>query len=175
MWMMTPRGFYSAVQKRADHGTPYLTVRARSKKDLENLADLLPADAKPYREERWTDYPWRVRVTVGDWTKVCAILATEIDYDNFKDAVKDRQGKARANVYSRVWSALLSIERERSAKVPKTYAPAAFEGFDDYPTTEDLGLLIDSREQQDETARAERHRVAGTRTAPRRRAAKGKR
>lgn len=151
MWMMTPRGFYSAVQKSADKDTPFLTVRARSKQDLENLADLLPEDVEPYREERWTDYPWRIRIDVADWTKICATLALEIDYSNFKDAVKDRQGAARAKVYSRVWGALRDIERERSAKVPKQ-EPMAF----DWPEEEDAMALSG-------------HRLAGEPTTPRKR------
>lgn len=109
MWLMTPRGFYSAVQKRGDAPTR-LTVRARDKQDLENLKDLLP-NAKPYRKRGYSDYPWRINVSVAEWAEVCAQLALEVTYDNFKDEVKRVQGSERAAVYSRVWSALLNIEK----------------------------------------------------------------
>lgn len=158
MWIMTPRGFYSAVQKPAQRGTPLLTVRARSRADLENLREFLPEIA-PFTEDRWSDYPWRAVISVADWTKAVALMSTEVDYPNFKDEIKLRQGASRASVYSRVWGALLGIERERSAEVPH-YSPTAFKPkrrqaslLDDYPNAADLGTLIDQREMMDEDAR----------------------
>lgn len=108
MWVFTTRGFYSVVNK---HGDPadVLTVRARVKKDLENLSDLLP-EAKPYEEEFYTDYAWRIKVTAAEWAKVMAVLALDIDYDNFKDEVKRVQGTKRAGVYGGVWGKLLALQ-----------------------------------------------------------------
>lgn len=106
MWIITPRGFYSVVQKR---GESRLTVRARCEEDIRNLADLLP-DCEPFAS-RGTDYEWRLHCTVAEWSKVCALLALEVDYSNFKNEVRRVQGSKREGVYHRVWSALLALER----------------------------------------------------------------
>jgi hypothetical protein len=112
MWIMTTRGFYSAVQKRGDADEGMVTIRARVKADLERLGDLLP-DAKPYRQRGYSDYPWRVRVTAEEWAAAVKAMALEIDYSNFKNEVKRVQGGKRAQVYSRVWGVLLSLQPSR--------------------------------------------------------------
>ncbi len=48
--------------------------------------------------------PQRVEPRLG-------VIAGEIDYRNFKNAVAGRQGEARADVYARVWSELRELER----------------------------------------------------------------
>lgn len=106
MWIMTTRGFYSAVQHRGDPNR--IMVRARCEEDIRNLLDLI--DAEPWSLER-SDYEWRLECSVADWTTALAAMSLEIDYDNFKNAVAKRQGHERANVYMSVWSALLRLER----------------------------------------------------------------
>ena len=94
-----------------------LTVRARAKGDLENLRDLLTdqdGEVEPYKERFGTDYPWRIRVERAAWVRVAGELAAEIDYSNFKDTVKARQGAKRAGVYSRIWGVLLGLEARGS-------------------------------------------------------------
>lgn len=44
-------------------------------------------------------------------------MTTAIDYTNFKDSVKDRQGVERANVYLRVWSAVHGIATRRGRQL----------------------------------------------------------
>jgi hypothetical protein len=39
------------------------------------------------------------------------VVAGEIDYPNFKNAVAERQGRARSRVYGRVWNLLLELQR----------------------------------------------------------------
>lgn len=111
MWLMTTRGFYSAVQHR-DEPTKVL-VRARCEEDIRNLADLI--DAEPYPLSR-SDYEWRLECQLAEWTKAVALMTMEIDYPNFKNAVKKKQGQKRADIYMRVWSALLSLEPKRKSK-----------------------------------------------------------
>lgn len=115
MWIMTTRGFYSAVQKKEDVASGMVTVRARSKADIEALADLLPNGVVPYQERFASDYPWRFRVTAAQWAGIVASLALDIDYSNFKDRVKS-MNPGRAGLYSRLWSILLGIESEKGAK-----------------------------------------------------------
>ena len=63
------------------------------------------------RAAKISDYRFRVFVDREDWVQAAAELAREIDYDNFKNAVADRQGPARASIYSKVWSALGRLQR----------------------------------------------------------------
>lgn len=106
MWVLTTRGFFSAVGHR-DH-PDVLIVRARAREDVEALcADL---GTEPV-ESPDADYPYRTVVgkqTFADWLRDQTVA---IDYPNFKDAVADRQGLERASVYSQVWAALRQLSR----------------------------------------------------------------
>lgn len=183
MWMMTTRGFYSAVQKREDRAPGMVTVRARSKKDLDNLSDLLPG-VKPYAV-KFSDYPWRIRIPHSDWARVCAVLALEIDYSNFKDEVKIRQGAARAGVYGRIWGVLLALEERKRGWSSYGYGGSGGTGLgggwfdddddfapmslDDVRDVADEQFGLAARQRLDEEARAARHRKAGDPTKPKRR------
>jgi hypothetical protein len=164
MWLMTPRGFFSAVQKHED-GTIRVTVRARVKQDLLNLSDLLP-DAKPYQEKFFTDYPWRINVTKEEWAKACAVMALEIDYGNFKDEVKVKQGAARAAAYGRVWSVLLSLERRA-----RTWGSDWSGGF--HQDELDLDRLYDTSPRLSETATQRKQRLDDEAISYRKRMASG--
>jgi hypothetical protein len=97
MWLFTVRGMYSAVQKPEDRKDNLMTIRARNKAHLENLADLLPTEVpdgcytEPLRDPGH-DYPWRIRLPKADWMKIHDALGEEIDYDNFKSEVARRTG-----------------------------------------------------------------------------------
>ena len=108
MWTITTRGFYSAVQHRDD--PTRLLIRARCEEDIRALKDLLP-DASPFALRR-SDYEWRLECSAVEWGVALAQMALEVDYDNFKNAVKREQGQERASIYMRCWSALLGIERK---------------------------------------------------------------
>jgi hypothetical protein len=105
MWVLSTRGFFSAVQDGEDAGR--VLVRARVRGDLERLAEILP------HLERWhdpdADYAWRALVDRREWAYALGVMAGEIDYRNFKDAVADRQGRTRAGVYGKVWRVLLGL------------------------------------------------------------------
>lgn len=106
MWLVTTRGFYSAVAKQ-DDGDEYITVRARSERDIRNLADLI--DVEPQRSDH-TDYRWRIRCRKEDWAQALATMAREIDYDNFKSRV-GRDDPDRAHLLHDVWSVLYELQR----------------------------------------------------------------
>lgn len=108
MWIFTPRGFYSVVQKPQDRKKRTLTVRTRNRADIDALVHDYFPKAKPYRVPG-SDYEWRVRVPKRAWARAVQQMALDIDYSNFKDEVTRRQGWDRHDVYLRVWSALLSI------------------------------------------------------------------
>ena len=119
MWLITPEGFFSAVEKPGDRADGMLTVRTRNRDDIKALKRYFP-DAKPYRV-RYSDYEWRNRVAKDEWAQAVARMALEIDYSNFKNEVTRRQGRERHDIYSRVWSVLLGLER-RDASGPRRRA-----------------------------------------------------
>lgn len=108
MWIFTPMGFYSVVQKPQDRRKRTLTVRTRNRADMDALVDAYFPKAKPYQVP-YSDYEWRIRVPKKAWAKAVSQMATDIRYSNFKDEVTRRQGKDRHDVYLRVWAALLQI------------------------------------------------------------------
>lgn len=135
MWIMTPAGFYSAVKHR--HIPEHVMVRARARKDLENL--MLVVDVLGRRDEvdgdivdtsgwdpktGWVaDYPVRVTMSKALWAECLHVFAEGIDYDNFKTAVA-RTNRERAKTYHSVWAVLLNVEKEG------TEEPAPFDWYD---------------------------------------------
>ena len=106
MWVTTTQGFYSAVAHRDD--PERVIVRARTREDIEALRSQIP-DLDPF-EDPSADYRHRAIVTKAEWVVALAELASEIDYDNFKNAVARTQGPERAHVYAGVWSELLRLQ-----------------------------------------------------------------
>jgi hypothetical protein len=82
MWLCTQLGFYSIVRKSPDE----MHIRARSRADLEILAKTigLPAPVESYPG---SDYPWRILCDPTDLTRLFALMAASITYDNFKAAI----------------------------------------------------------------------------------------
>ncbi len=110
MWLFTTEGFFSIVQKP---GEAELTIRARSRADLERLAK--GRDLGPIIEGGGTDYPYRLRAS----REAVALMALDqvrgLDYSNFKSAVAKRMGATRSHTYGKVWSTLLAISEEHDA------------------------------------------------------------
>jgi hypothetical protein len=92
VWIITPRGFYSAVAKPTD-GDESTTVRARSERDVRKLADLI--DAESVRSED-TDYRWRIRCRKEEWARAVAVMAQQIDYPNFKNRIASENAASPA-------------------------------------------------------------------------------
>ena len=124
MWIFTPIGFFSIVQKKDDlpgtDGT--LTVRSRIKGDLESLRKhcgrMSEIDCIS-----GSDYPYRATAPRAEVMGAMANLPHGINYNNFKDEVSKKQGAERAAVYEQVWETLKYLhlieamdERKRSRK-----------------------------------------------------------
>jgi hypothetical protein len=109
MWVFTPQGFYSVVVHRDDPSL--VLVRARAREDLENLQTQLPGLV--IFEDAAADYLYRAIVKREDWKRALAELADAMDYDNFKDAVTERQGEERHRLYLRVWGVMLALQPKR--------------------------------------------------------------
>jgi hypothetical protein len=114
MWLMTTESFFSAtaIPGNARAG---VQVRARVRGDLENLLSHFDtAEQRRFGKEtslaiRHTpdrDYEFRVFMTHEQWARYLAETALNLDYNNFQDAVSERQGSERHRVYLRVWSVL---------------------------------------------------------------------
>lgn len=90
MWLFTVHGFYSIVQKTPDEWH----VRARVKRDLDNLKKLTRLRVKI--EESWpgSDYPWRIIVTRRQKGRIIRDLGEDIEYSNFKGEVGRRPDQA---------------------------------------------------------------------------------
>lgn len=105
MWVTSTRGFYSAVAHR--DAPELVLVRARVREDLQALGELIgPLEILATPD---ADYPFRAAVPRERWSAALVLLAAEIDYDNFKNAVAERQGSRREAVYHRVWAALREL------------------------------------------------------------------
>ncbi len=107
MWLLTSIGFFSVVVDN-DH-SERLMVRARRREDLEVLCGRHLHGTRII-EGVGTDYPFRVFAPRQDVERALAALVADLDYPNFKDAVAERQGVARAHIYSKVWSMLRRLE-----------------------------------------------------------------
>ena len=88
-------------------GNAYITVRARSERDIRNLADLI--DAEPQRSDQ-SDYRWRIRCRKEEWARAVATMAREIDYENFKSRI-GRDDPDRAHLLGEVWSVLYELQQ----------------------------------------------------------------
>ena len=108
MWLMTPQGFYSVVADRDD--PEGVLIRARTREDIEALREQIP-DLEPF-EHRRADYRWRARASRAEWAIALALLAGDITYPNFKNAVARSQGSERATLYARVWTTLRRLQED---------------------------------------------------------------
>ncbi len=122
MWMATKYGFYSAVADR--NREDGVVVRARARRDLENLCELGKLDPGVIEgPDPAADYRWRVFIGRDQWQRLVGLMVADIDYPNFKDAVGAHDLK-RAHIYSDVWPAMLQIqENETVPAVPPRSGP----------------------------------------------------
>lgn len=108
MWLFTVHGFYSIVQKEADKWH----VRARSKRDLENLKKL--AGCRVKIEQSWpgSDYPWRMIVNGTTKLRIMQALGSDIKYTNFKSEVGRRPDQAgKLPAYHEIWAIMAAHQR----------------------------------------------------------------
>lgn len=109
MWILTTFGFFSVVAHRDLPDS--LLVRARVRADLDALlARMIVPDRPPVECTPDADYRYRAVVPRSVFATILALAIEGIDYANFKDAVHERQGFARALLYSNVWDQLRGVE-----------------------------------------------------------------
>ncbi len=133
MWILHPLGAFSIVKSNyvsKDTLSVYAhdaecfcatcraaekyAVRARCEQDLKNLCELLELSADIIMETPNADYQFRIMVSSTLLVRLMGLLALDIDYTNFKNAVYERQGKSRHDLYLEIWTVLTDLD-ERNA------------------------------------------------------------
>jgi hypothetical protein len=99
MWICTSKGMVSLV---ADRKSDKLIARARRRADL---LGVFPG-AKAQRTDN-ADYRWRCRVTRDRAARVIATQLQNIQYDNFKNSVRDWD---LHDMYLRFWETAVAYQ-----------------------------------------------------------------
>ncbi|RIL06184.1 MAG: hypothetical protein DCC71_07770 [Proteobacteria bacterium] len=110
MWILTPIGFFSIVEKSWDRDPGTLTVRARVREDLDALRERFLPELGAVAEDERADYRYRAQAPRKAVADAMRRLVGSIDYDNFKDEVAKRQGSKRAQLYHAVWDVLYRLQ-----------------------------------------------------------------
>lgn len=107
MWLMTTVGFFSIVEKPPGK----FCIRARCRKDLENLREEALGVAAEIIKTPKNDYPYRVIVDRQEFMRCFDTFLKLITYGNFKAEVGKTNPK-REKLYHQVWALLRCIEEE---------------------------------------------------------------
>ena len=110
MWLITPIGFFSIVEKPEDRASGTLTVRARVRGDLEALQRKFLTALGPIQESSESDYRYRATAARADVAAAMTALVNDLTYSNLKREVSKRQSPARAHVYHLVWDVLYRLQ-----------------------------------------------------------------
>jgi len=110
MWLITPIGFFSIVEKPTDKGRDTLTVRARVRSDLEALRNAYIPVLGEIKESPNNDYRFRAVAPRADVAAAAASLIADLCYSNFKSEVAKRQGVKREQLYHDVWHVLYDLQ-----------------------------------------------------------------
>ena len=112
MWVFTKNGFLSIVKHRYLPGR--LMIRARVRDDLEQFVSLLDEIGGGHHRIKETpdgDYGFRVTARKEVVAQALARLTTEIDYDNFKNAIHGDVD--RDSAYMDVWAAMHRLQEDK--------------------------------------------------------------
>ena len=118
MWLMTPFGFFSVVQKPDDEKAATLTIRSRVRGDLERLRDSYLPGMSNIAANAGSDYRYRAKALRSEVSSAMAKIVSDIEYENFKEEVAQRQGKVRAGLYEQVWQVLYELPDHQAVGKP---------------------------------------------------------
>jgi hypothetical protein len=113
MWVFTTDGFYSTVEDRNDKAR--LIVRSRAKADALNLIEWLgdhDFTSMAMQHTPDADYEWRLFIPRHAWAAYLMDVTKHLDYPNFKNAVAERQGSERADIYHDVWHVMWEFQED---------------------------------------------------------------
>lgn len=106
MWLITPLGFFSIVQKPSDREANTLTIRARVRADLEALRNSHLPHLGEIQESRHNDYRFRAVAPRREVAAAMANMVETLDYSNFKSQVATVRGAGRSHLHHDVWPVL---------------------------------------------------------------------
>ena len=101
MWIQFNNAFLSIVVNRDNKLD--LLVRARIKGDIEKIFP----DADVFEDEN-ADYKYRAFISKAKVAARIMLKMTQINYDNFKNSVKEIE---RKNAYSNIWLELRKLQK----------------------------------------------------------------
>ncbi len=113
MWLITPTGFYSIVEKPSDKAGNTLTVRAHVRAGLESLREHFLQGLGGITERKNTDYRFRAIAPRAEVAAAMTKIVESLGYSNFKNEVAKQQGQARAHLYHDVWDVLYRLQAEQ--------------------------------------------------------------
>lgn len=114
MWLCTKLGFYSIVQKESDT----FHIRARCREDLDQLS-LAAGGGTPVASYLRSDYPWRIICPAVDLHLFMTVLASRIDYGNFKSTIAASSTQcSKLSAYHDIHHRMLVWENTQSSKMP---------------------------------------------------------
>ncbi len=121
MWVYTKYGFFSISKNpnaKLANGDDEFQVRARLLFDLERFLETTKLK-KTILSFTGTDYAFRIFISISELTGFLAKTALDIDYDNFKNKVKDADKEAglnwpaiasRQDAYFQCWNAMFELQ-----------------------------------------------------------------
>jgi hypothetical protein len=107
MWIATNFGWFSTVEDRDDSEKVY--VRARDLTQLSQLTGFLDFETI-ITTNNSADYRYRIHITKQQFKKLVSDLVDHIDYDNFKNSIKD---KTLYHALTDVWSVMYHAFADR--------------------------------------------------------------
>jgi hypothetical protein len=108
MWIFLPNSMLSIVQKPDDAEAGTLTVRGRVKGDIEQVFPDAVVEAN-----KGTDYLYRAKLPREQVAKALAEQVMNLDWSNFKGAVRDRE---RHDAYMGCWTAMYRLQEQKASK-----------------------------------------------------------
>jgi len=108
MWVICDVGFFNIVCQDGDLGAGLLTVKARSKKDLEALRDFIPY-TNAIEESQVADYRFRIKAPKHQVRGGFATILNEINYPKTKPKLAENNPD-RSSIYLRTWAVLEQIQ-----------------------------------------------------------------
>ena len=123
MWLATEKGFFSIVKKG---GEGKWSIRARARRDIENLVDLVGMPRNRITSKGGHDYPWRIIIDHEELGRVMLALTETITYYNFKSHLGTKPDQHKhLDIYHRWWGDMLAVEDRRESKLSGFYNMAA--------------------------------------------------
>ncbi len=108
MWVITKIGFFNIIQYDEDKERNFLTIKARSREDLERAQKYLPAIGE-IEESMEADYRFRLKAPKLAVSGMIGDLVEEIDYRLTKPTISAHYPE-RSGIYFGVWDRLYEIQ-----------------------------------------------------------------